>query len=233
MKELAPDEKLRRLRSALAMLIGSALRAVKKKYGSEGLEVIAQAWQEDHLNATPGLMRMVGEDEKSLETYCKIVDYADIFYGIEGVWVEKSEEKAVKLEAVCPVAKFWDPEVCEVCYRAAMEGMGKGVTGNPDFTATVQRYQGEQGKVCLVTFDSKRREGIEMSPIKLFANLNFRKRGYIVITYFIIMCFLWVVVPYLPGIYGSIYILWYWVVLAIINMVCLFILSTVHWKEVE
>jgi multimeric flavodoxin WrbA len=154
-KQLTPEEKLIRLRAALAMLIGSAIRAVKNKYGKEGLEVIAQAWLDDHLKAVPSLMKMAGTEEKSLESFCKIVDYTDDFYGIEGRWVEKSEDKSVKLEKVCPVAKFWESEVCECVFQASMEGMGRGITGNPDFTATVQRYHGEEGKVCLVSFDNK------------------------------------------------------------------------------
>jgi hypothetical protein len=44
MKQLIPEEKLIGLRAALAMLTGSAIRAVKNKYGKEGLEVIAQAF---------------------------------------------------------------------------------------------------------------------------------------------------------------------------------------------
>jgi hypothetical protein len=138
------------------MLTGSAIRAVKNKYGTEGLNVIAQAWMEDHVNAVPSLMKMVGEEEKSLETYCKIIDYADEFYGIEGEWIEKSPDKAVKLEKNCPVSKFWDPEVCEICYAATMEGMGIGVTDNPGFKATVERYQDEEGKACLVSFYNKK-----------------------------------------------------------------------------
>jgi hypothetical protein len=73
---------------------------------------------------------------------------------------------------------------------------------------------------------------MKMNFVKHFASLPFKKRGKTVIAYFAIMSFLWLAVPYFPGIYGSIYILWYWVVLAIINLVVLFIFSTTHWKEV-
>jgi len=66
-----------------------------------------------------------------------------------------------------------------------------------------------------------------------FCKLPFKERGKIVFTYFLIMCCLYFIVPYIPGIYGSIYILWYWILISIVHILVLYFLSLKHWKGGE
>ncbi len=131
MKELSPEEKWKRCRAALSMLLGTSLDAVKKRYGRKGLEIIAQAWEENNQKAARRLMELVGEEEASLATVAKIIDFTDAIYGVEREWKEITPTRAVKIETKCPIAKNFPEEMCTLCFASSMQGIAKGVTGNP------------------------------------------------------------------------------------------------------
>jgi predicted site-specific integrase-resolvase len=66
--ELTVEEKWRRSRAALSMLLGTSIKAISQAYGKEGLEKVAREWEKNNKKASQRLMEIVGRQEKNLET---------------------------------------------------------------------------------------------------------------------------------------------------------------------
>ncbi len=57
--ELSIEEKWKRSRAALSMLLGTSIKAIKEAYGEEGLMKVAKAWEENNKKAAKRLMEIV------------------------------------------------------------------------------------------------------------------------------------------------------------------------------
>jgi len=128
--ELSIEEKWKRSRAALSMLLGTSIKAINESYGKEGLEKVARAWEENNKKAAKRLMEIVGRQEKDLVTVARIIDFTDSIYGVEGQWTEIGPKRAVKIERSCPLAKQFPPETCTMCFSASMQGIARGVLGH-------------------------------------------------------------------------------------------------------
>src|SRR4030042_3159228 len=95
------EEKWKRSRSALSMLLGTSIKAIHESYGKEGLEKVAKAWEEKNKKAAQRLMEIGGRQERNLETVARIIDFTDSIYGVEGEWTEMGRTRAVKIVQVC------------------------------------------------------------------------------------------------------------------------------------
>jgi len=49
--ELSFEERWKRSRAALSILLGTSIRAINESYGKEGLEKVARAWEENNKKA--------------------------------------------------------------------------------------------------------------------------------------------------------------------------------------
>ena len=78
--ELSAEEKWKRSRAALSMLLGTSIKAISKSYGKEGLEKVAKEWEENNKKASQRLMEIVGRQERNLETVAHIIDFTDSIY---------------------------------------------------------------------------------------------------------------------------------------------------------
>jgi predicted ArsR family transcriptional regulator len=128
--ELSVEEKWKRSRAALSMLLGTSIKAISESYGKEGLEKVAKGWEENNKKAAKRLMEIVGRQERNLETVARIIDFTDSIYGVEGEWTEIGLKKAVKIEKSCPLAKQFPPETCTMCFSGSMQGIARGVLGH-------------------------------------------------------------------------------------------------------
>jgi predicted ArsR family transcriptional regulator len=128
--ELSVEEKWKRSRAALSMLLGSSIKAISESYGKEGLDKVAKAWEENNKKAAKRLMEIVGRQERNLETVARIIDFTDSIYGVEGEWTEIGPKRAVKIEKSCPLAKQFPPETCTMCFSGSMQGIARGVLGH-------------------------------------------------------------------------------------------------------
>jgi predicted ArsR family transcriptional regulator len=128
--ELTLEEKWKRSRAALSMLLGSSIKAISESYGKEGLNKVAQAWEENNKKAAKRLMEIVGRQERNLETVARVIDFTDSIYGVEGAWTEIGPERAVTSERSCPLAKQFPPETCTMCFSGSMQGIARGVLGH-------------------------------------------------------------------------------------------------------
>jgi predicted ArsR family transcriptional regulator len=114
--ELSVEEKWKRSRAALSMLLGTSIKAISESYGKGGLEKVAKAWEENNKKAAKRLMEIVGRQERDLETAARIIDFTDSIYGVEGEWKEIGPKRAVKIEKSCPLAKQFPAESCTMCF---------------------------------------------------------------------------------------------------------------------
>lgn len=57
--ELSIEEKWKRSRAALSMLLGTSIKAIKETYGEEGLMKVAKAWEENNKKAAKRLIEIV------------------------------------------------------------------------------------------------------------------------------------------------------------------------------
>jgi hypothetical protein len=130
MMELSVEEKWKRSRAALSMLLGTSIKAISESYGREGLEKVAKAWEENNKKAAKRLMEIVGRQERNLETAARIIDFTDSIYGVEGEWTEIGPKRAVKIEKSCLLAKQFPPETCTMCFTGSMQGIARGVLGH-------------------------------------------------------------------------------------------------------
>jgi hypothetical protein len=128
--ELSFEEKLKRSRAALSMLLGTSIRAIHESYGNEGLAKVAQAWEENNKKAAGRLMEIVGRQERDLETVARIIDFTDSIYGVEGEWTEIGPTRAIKIEKSCPLARQFPAETCTLCFSGSMQGIARGVLGH-------------------------------------------------------------------------------------------------------
>jgi predicted ArsR family transcriptional regulator len=128
--ELSAEEKWKRSRAALSMLLGTSIKAISESYGKEGLEKVAKAWEENNKKAAKRLMEIVGRQERDLEPAARIIDFTDSIYGVEGEWKEIGPKRAVKIEKSCPLAKQFPPETCTACFTGSMQGIARGVLGH-------------------------------------------------------------------------------------------------------
>lgn len=128
--ELSAEGKWKRSRAALSMLLGTSIKAISESYGSEGLEKVARAWEENNKKAAKRLMEIVGKQERNLETVARIIDFTDAIYGVEGEWTEIGPKRAIKIERSCPLAKQFPPETCAMCFTGSMQGIARGVLGH-------------------------------------------------------------------------------------------------------
>lgn len=137
--ELSIEDKWKRSRIALAMLLGSSIRAIKNKYGAEGLQVIADEWEQDNIKTAGRQLKMAGIEETGLTAVVKLIDFFDTIYGVEGEWIEVTPRRAVKIEKSCPQAKMFPAETCTQCFMAAIAGVARTVTGNQDIACTMPK----------------------------------------------------------------------------------------------
>lgn len=128
--ELSIEEKWKRSRAALSMLLGTSIKAIKEAYGEEGLMKVAKAWEENNKKAAKRLMEIVQRKERDLETVARIIDFTDSIYGVEGEWKEIGSKRAIKVERSCPLAKQFPPETCTMCFSGSMQGIARGVLGH-------------------------------------------------------------------------------------------------------
>jgi predicted ArsR family transcriptional regulator len=128
--ELSVEEKWKRSRAALSMLLGTSIKAISESYGKGGVEKVAKAWEENNKKASKRLMEIVGRQERDLETAARIIDFTDSIYGVEGEWTEIGPKRAVKIEKSCPLAKQFPPETCTMCFTGSMQGIARGVLGH-------------------------------------------------------------------------------------------------------
>ena len=128
--ELSMEEKWKRSRAALSMLLGTSLKAISESYGIEGLKKVVEAWEENNKKAAKRLMEIVGRQERDLETVARIIDFTDSIYGVEGKWIEIGPMRAIKIEKSCPLAKQFPPETCTMCFSGSMQGIARGVLGH-------------------------------------------------------------------------------------------------------
>ena len=125
--DLSVEEKWKRSRAALSMLLGTSIRAISKSYGKERLEKVAKEWEENNKKASQRLMEIVGRKERNLETVARIIDFTDSIYGVEGQWKEIGPTRAIKIEKTCPLARQFPPETCTMCFSGSMQGIARGV----------------------------------------------------------------------------------------------------------
>ena len=153
--ELSAEEKWKRSRAALSMLLGTSIKAISKSYGKEGLEQVAKEWEENNKKASQKLMEIVGRPERNLETVARIIDFTDSIYGVEGKWTEIGPKKAVKIETSCPLAKQFPPETCTMCFSGSMQGIARGVLGHDQVICRMPRSLPEGDDCCEIIIEVK------------------------------------------------------------------------------
>jgi predicted ArsR family transcriptional regulator len=153
--ELSVEEKWKRSRAALSMLLGTSIKAISEAYGREGLEKIAKAWEENNKKASKRLMEIVGRQEKDLETVARIIDFTDSIYGVEGQWTEIGPKKAVKIEKSCPLAEQFPPETCTMCFSGSMQGIARGVLGHDQVFCRMPKSLPSADNCCEIIIEVK------------------------------------------------------------------------------
>jgi predicted hydrocarbon binding protein len=159
MKKLSNKEKFDRGTKALAMLLGITVRAILEKYGPEGLKCMEDAWREAHsVWGGEKMAKIVGvkENEKNINGVAKCMDFASEIYGETYRWMEKSSIRGIKRHTSCRLYQFYPPELCHTLHRAAIEGIGIGLTGNPNFKCSVTSCISAGDQYCDFIIDDAR-----------------------------------------------------------------------------
>jgi len=151
-EKLSVEEKWITVRRGLALLVGVTLKGAMDRYGAEAAEAAGKAWREARLKGAPAMAEKLGVKEKDCRGVAALMNYADHLYGVEGEWSEFTPQKAVKEVTKCDIAELLPDEVCTVCFREAVTGIGLSLTGNPKFTCTIERPAGDL--VCKITINN-------------------------------------------------------------------------------
>ena len=154
--ELSLEEKWKRSRAALSMLLGTSIKAIHESCGKEGLGKVARAWEENNKKAARRLMEIVGREERDLETVSRIIDFTDSIYGVEGEWTEIGPMRAIKVEKSCPLAKQFPPEACALCFSGPMQGIARGVLGHDQAICRMPKSLPGGDGCCEIIIEVKR-----------------------------------------------------------------------------
>jgi len=153
--ELSFEEKWKRSRAALSMLLGTSIKAVHESYGREGLEKVAKAWEENNKKAAKRLMEIVGRQERNLETVARIIDFTDSIYGVEGEWKEIGPTRAIKIEKSCPLARQFPAETCILCFSGSIQGIARGVLGHDQVVCRMPKSLPGGDECCEIIIEVK------------------------------------------------------------------------------
>ena len=154
MVKMSYEDRWNLARNALALLLGVTVKAVADKYGSEGVAAIEEAWKDARMKAAPLMAEKLGVKENDCRGVAKIVNYADSLYGAEGGWKDLTPRRGIKIVKDCPMAKHLSREVCNVCFRGAVTGIGIGLTGNRNFRCSIPKSIAAGDEVCEIIIEN-------------------------------------------------------------------------------
>lgn len=153
---LTADEKLEYLRSLLGPLLRDTIRAVRERWGQEGVEYIAEWWRKSRENSTKDMVEKSGTKKTDVQGVAEIFDYNDThFYGAtESYWEKLTPTYGKKIVKKCAIAQYFSPDICEICFREAAIGIGRKLTGNKNFRVTVPKSIPNGDDHCEVILES-------------------------------------------------------------------------------
>lgn len=154
--KMSADEKLEYLRSLLGPLLRDTILAVREKWGQEGVEYVADWWRKSRESSTKHMVESSEAEHTDVRGVAEIFDYNDAnFYGApEAHWETLTPTYGKKIVTNCAIAKYFSPDICEICFREAAVGIGRKLTGNKKFKVTVPKSISGGDDHCEIILES-------------------------------------------------------------------------------
>jgi hypothetical protein len=138
-----------------AIMIATMGKAIKDKYGDEGIAVLQEAMEKKYSRIVPAAARLAGArlSDGGIEDWVKVEAYFGKGMGMEGEF-EVTENRGLMRVRNCPFAKMYSkvfpgicPEVLIGCERAIAH------TINPKLNARGQKYMTTGEEVCEIVVE--------------------------------------------------------------------------------
>lgn len=150
------EKLLRNNRQAFTNQIVMIINAFTKKWGEEAWKVLDEEFEKIGRERAPRLKERLKLNPDDASDIARMIDYEDGLVGIEGKWVERSKNKAVKIESECglmPALKAC-PEYCSRLMIALERGTFDGLGGEKRKTLKFGDIKPEGKDVCEVIVEA-------------------------------------------------------------------------------
>lgn len=153
--EMPMEQKWKLAVNSMGMFMQHLLIPILKKFGKKGFEVMDKYFREQGEALGPMVVRALGLKDQNLdaEDMAKIVDYQDMILGVEGEWVERTSQRAEKIEHFCPMLRYIKdcPEFCDLIIWAWAEAQVKKL--NPKAIVKFPKRMVDGDDICQVILE--------------------------------------------------------------------------------